>query len=145
MRSYCRRVRGVFELSLLLAPLAQPLEKVLHRDFERYRKLIQRARRYAVGAIFVFLYLLERDCEDLGKHDLGYARFLSPQPQSRGNVAINGIGKTVWHCSKHAPLPVTRQIAYVLGKLPTRYEADVWTFSRFAALVPAGSVSASSR
>jgi hypothetical protein len=79
--------------SLLLAPTAQPVEKVLHRDFERYRKLIQRARRYAVGALFVFLYLLERDSEHLGKHVLGYARFLPPQPQSRGDVAINGVGE----------------------------------------------------
>jgi len=55
------------------------------------------------------------------------------------------LGRRFGICSKHTPLAVTRQVADVLRGPVTRYEADAWTFSRFAALVPSGSVSASSR
>ena len=70
------------------------IEKVLHRHVESQRKLIKRASRYAIDGPFVFLQLLERNAELVGKHGLGQARFQPPQAQPRSNVAINGVRKT---------------------------------------------------
>jgi hypothetical protein len=84
-------------LSGLFSATAQPLEEVLHRNFERKRKLVQRTSGYAVDGPFVFLKLLERDAERVGNHLLGQARFPPPQEQARCDMAINRVGKTVRH------------------------------------------------
>jgi hypothetical protein len=72
------------------APAPQPFEEVLHRNFERKRKLIQRAGGYAIDGPFVFLKQLERNAERVGKHDLGHSHFQPPQAQPRSNVPIQG-------------------------------------------------------
>jgi hypothetical protein len=82
--------------ALLVAP-AQTIEKVLDRHFERQRKLIKRASRYAIGGRFVLLQLLERNPDRVRKLCLRHARFQPPPPQPRTNVAINGVRKTVRH------------------------------------------------
>jgi hypothetical protein len=89
--------RGGSELSALLVAPAQTIKKVLHRHVERQRKLIKRAGRYTIGGPFVFLQLLERNAERVGKRGLAQARFQPPQAQPRSNVAINGVRKTVRH------------------------------------------------
>ena len=59
------------------------------------RKLIKRAGGYAIGGPFVFLQLLKRNPDRWRKLCLRHARFQPPQAQSRSNVAINGVRKTV--------------------------------------------------
>ena len=78
-----------------LSRVLRPSKKVLQRHVERQRKLIERANRYAIDGPFVFLQLLERNAERVGKHGLGQARLQPPQAQPRSNVAINGVRKTV--------------------------------------------------
>ena len=80
-----------------LSRLLRPSKKLLHRHVERQRKLIQRAGGYAIDSPFVFLQLLVRNAELVGKHGLGQARFQPPQAQPRSNVAINGVRKTACH------------------------------------------------
>ena len=84
-------------LSGLFSATAQPLEEVLHRNFERKRKLAQHTSGYAIDRALVFLKLLERDAERFGNHLLGQARFPPPQEQARCDMAINRVGKTVRH------------------------------------------------
>jgi hypothetical protein len=84
-------------LSGLFSATAQPFEEVLHWNFERKRKLVQRTSGYAVDRPLVFLKLLERDAERVGNHFLGQARFLPPQEHARCDMAINRVGKTVRH------------------------------------------------
>jgi hypothetical protein len=84
--------------ALLVAP-AQSIEKILHRHVERQRKLIKRAGRYTIDGPFVFLQLLERNAERVGKRGLAQARFQPPQAQPRSNVAIDRVRKTVRHYS----------------------------------------------
>jgi hypothetical protein len=84
-------------LSGLFSATAQPFEEVLHWNFERKRKLVQRTSGYSVDRPLVFLKLLERDAERVGNHFLGQARFLPPQEHARCDVAINRVGKTVRH------------------------------------------------
>ena len=55
---------------------------------------MQRASGYAIDGPFILLVLLERNPERVGERSLRQARFLSPQPQSRNDLAINDVGKT---------------------------------------------------
>ena len=84
-------------LSGLFSATAQPFEEVLHWNFERKRKLVQRTSGYSVDRPLVFLKLLEREAERFGNHLLGQACFLPPQEHARCDMAINRAGKTARH------------------------------------------------
>ena len=56
-------------------PRGQPFEKVLHRDLEGERKLIQSARGYAIDRPFILLELLKSDPNCMRELFLGYASF----------------------------------------------------------------------
>jgi hypothetical protein len=83
--SYTDAASQIELLSALLVASAQAIEKVLHRHVERQRKLIQRTSRYAISGPFVFLQLLKRNPDRVGKRGLALPAAAGATEKQRGD------------------------------------------------------------
>src|SRR5882672_2690473 len=71
--------------------MRRALEEERHRHLKDVRHVLQAARTDAVGALLVFLHLLERDLERLAQLLLAHAEHLPAHPQPAAYVLVDRI------------------------------------------------------
>src|SRR4051812_25933622 len=78
--------------------MRRALEEERHRNLQDMRDVLQTARTDAVGALLVFLHLLEGDLERLAKLLLAHAEHLATHPQSAAHMLVDRVGELLGHC-----------------------------------------------
>src|SRR5258705_3530259 len=71
--------------------MRRAFEEERHRHLQDVRHVLQAARADAVGALLVFLHLLEGDLERLSQLLLAHAEHLAAHPQAAAYVLVDRI------------------------------------------------------
>ncbi len=100
------------------------VKEKLNRDIENTRHVVQSAGADAIGAFFVFLYLLKGQIETFTKFFLAHSDQHSPHPQPAANMNINRI----WHFYCHQ-FHLSRTSVAKWQKLPAHATVSIWLFS----------------
>jgi hypothetical protein len=87
----------------LAGPLGLPrlmrraLKEKRHRDLQDVRDVLQSTRADAIGALLVFLHLLEREAKRVAELPLAHAKHHPPHAHPAANVLVDEIGGLLGH------------------------------------------------
>src|SRR5947209_8446479 len=99
--------RVLFEVSIRGGPGAgRALEQERYRDLQDVADLLQPAGADAVGTLFVFLHLLERQAQSLAELFLTHLDHETAHAHAAADVFVNRIGRFRWHSPTPWALPV---------------------------------------